>query len=666
MARIREKTLKFPGLDNVYTFADEADLFDANVACAVDEYRIYNGDLYCCTTAHTGAWDASHFKAVKMGNEVLGLKTAITQNLISKNTITLGWVRGYINNSTGSIGTDAARCTSQPIYTNGGQITIKVSNGFTVEKIGEYDSDGFIGVYRNLNITSEYNFETIKGHYYRLQTTKSGTSTLQPSDISTSDIYVECNAFGFKNISKTIELEHGAYTSTNYRYYTDRTSILNNWLNKYPLLVGDADAISVNATCTMIYRDSSGAGISSRTAYANSVYPLPDTTYYVDIELTNARKPEKCVATIYNATHGLEDTKRIYRNDGKRLFSAFVTDQSTNTITYANLLLPPNYNPSVPVPCILWFDGSGNMIDWGTSFADNKLQYLYYLRDEGFAVCSIFGWNNRLLTAYPNCGRAFSYPSPTNLKSFSEGVKYICDRYSIDPDNIHIMCKSQGGQIALYYASHQDFPIKSIGMFSPVLDFLSMSGEAYYADTRKALYDDMGFVGDKTYFGGDTYSAYSEDGVAFLSQNKTQLCQLNEAWANLVGGTLDSRFESAMEDGEKFWTGHYWTDPTKTDIYTNDTYAKLAKIPVKIWGASDDDNTPYLKMVEVVKQLQNGGCQAVMRTFDRGTGAHSCADVGTNIVASVTTALGITHTDVCTGWVENIAWIREHMQKTPS
>ena len=78
MARIREKTLKFPGLNNTYTFADEADLFDANVDCAVGEYRIYNGDLYCCTTAHTGAWDASHFKAVKMGNEVSGLKTALS------------------------------------------------------------------------------------------------------------------------------------------------------------------------------------------------------------------------------------------------------------------------------------------------------------------------------------------------------------------------------------------------------------------------------------------------------------------------------------------------------------------------------------------------------------------------------------------------------------
>lgn len=104
MARIREKTLKFPGLDNVYTFADEADLFNANVACAVGEYRIYNGDLYCCTTAHTGAWDASHFKAVKMGNEVSGLKTAISENgtginLFSSATLANG--KGYnVNQNT--------------------------------------------------------------------------------------------------------------------------------------------------------------------------------------------------------------------------------------------------------------------------------------------------------------------------------------------------------------------------------------------------------------------------------------------------------------------------------------------------------------------------------------------------------------------------------------
>lgn len=80
MARIREKTLKFPGLDNVYTFADEADLFDANVPCNAGEYRMYGGDLYRCDTDHTGAWNAAHFTPVKLGNEVsTALASAVGQ-----------------------------------------------------------------------------------------------------------------------------------------------------------------------------------------------------------------------------------------------------------------------------------------------------------------------------------------------------------------------------------------------------------------------------------------------------------------------------------------------------------------------------------------------------------------------------------------------------------
>lgn len=102
MARIREKTLKFPGLDNTYTFADEADLFDANVDCAVGEYRIYAGDLYRCTVAHTGAWNASHFTAVKMGKEVSALQTdldAVTQKNYGDNIFDGIWENGNIDNN---------------------------------------------------------------------------------------------------------------------------------------------------------------------------------------------------------------------------------------------------------------------------------------------------------------------------------------------------------------------------------------------------------------------------------------------------------------------------------------------------------------------------------------------------------------------------------------
>ena len=144
--------------------------------------------------------------------------------------------------------------------------------------------------------------------------------------------------------------------------------------------------------------------------------------------------------------------------------------------------------------------------------------------------------------------------------------------------------------------------------------------------------------------------------------NIEKLAGLNEAYTGLIGGTLEENVENSMTDCEKFWTERYWTDTTKTDIYTHTNYVKIGKIPVKIWGAKDDNNTPYLKMVEVVKQLQNGGTEAHMRTLPNGTGGHSCADVDGNKLPSVTTALGVEYTNIPCGWVENVAWIRS---KTP-
>jgi len=122
MARIREKTLKFPGLDNVYTFADEADLFDANVACAVGEYRIYAGDLYRCTVAHTGAWNASHFKAVKMGKEVSALVGELSEQSKNLNSVGAGKINtspsGVLQSNPSSFGLiDLIPCSASTEYT---------------------------------------------------------------------------------------------------------------------------------------------------------------------------------------------------------------------------------------------------------------------------------------------------------------------------------------------------------------------------------------------------------------------------------------------------------------------------------------------------------------------------------------------------------------------
>lgn len=45
-------------------------IFSASASYAVGAYVVHNGLLYRCTTAHSGAWDASHFTQVTIGGEL--------------------------------------------------------------------------------------------------------------------------------------------------------------------------------------------------------------------------------------------------------------------------------------------------------------------------------------------------------------------------------------------------------------------------------------------------------------------------------------------------------------------------------------------------------------------------------------------------------------------
>ena len=395
--------------------------------------------------------------------------------------------------------------------------------------------------------------------------------------------------------------------------------------------------------------------ITSMSVATESVKNIPANCDFIRIEIHTAQELERVGIRFYDGTDEPQEVKRWGINEVSEKLTYKVSDEVHTT---SRLMLPPNYSiDGEKVPLILWLEGSGSGLStWGGDFNSNKLPYLQYLRDEGFAVFSVYAWGNQYAEKYPACGNSFPYPIPTNLACIREGIAYICSRYNIDADNIHIMSKSQGGQCALYYASCNELNVKSIGMFAPVLDYLSMPGEAMYKDTRAAIADELDFTGDVEYFASNRFLSYSDEGRAFLRENLDKLLTMNEAWTNLSGATPGELFESSMDDCKTFWTEEIWkTD--RTDIYTHTEYVKTASVPVKIWGAQDDAATPYLKMVEVVQQLKNGGSEAELRTLPNGSGGHSCADVGSTRV-NVTTALGITHQNVPIGWVENVQWIR--------
>jgi len=56
-----------------------APTFSTSTSYAVGSYCIYDGNLYCCTVAHSGAWNDSHFLATNVGLELEKDWTSVTR-----------------------------------------------------------------------------------------------------------------------------------------------------------------------------------------------------------------------------------------------------------------------------------------------------------------------------------------------------------------------------------------------------------------------------------------------------------------------------------------------------------------------------------------------------------------------------------------------------------
>lgn len=79
--------------------ADIADEFSAVVSYSVGDLAIYQGDLYKCTTAHEGAWDANDFTAVTVDELMTAMKNGLQTDIDNKIL--------YFTSQTVSVGTSA-------------------------------------------------------------------------------------------------------------------------------------------------------------------------------------------------------------------------------------------------------------------------------------------------------------------------------------------------------------------------------------------------------------------------------------------------------------------------------------------------------------------------------------------------------------------------------
>lgn len=401
------------------------------------------------------------------------------------------------------------------------------------------------------------------------------------------------------------------------------------------------DASEVSAIRIIEY-DSDFVYIQAGIIKDNSVV-LTSTTEYVKFVIAYevaGYNPEGLIIT--------GDSVRIVKNPKiKEISEHFLYKVYDGVYNSGVLMLPPNYDPEgEPVPLIVYVQGTNGYVEWNSEIGSlasggTYLPYIEYLRDEGFAILNCFGWTSKYYDLISGTN-ANTFGTRICMSAFTSGIEYVVSRYNVQKDQIHMYCKSLGGQIACLMANQSRIPLKSISMLCPSIDMLHREGLGYNVANRRILAQEWEFEGNvESVFLANNFTNRSEAGEAFLSQNKVHLSGFNPGW-NYHGRTLDQKFADSIA-----------IDYTHTDAYRDVLY------PVKIWGASDDADVSYPKIQEYVAQCQNAGHDVSLRTMPTGTGGHHSVDNASNAPKqNITTALGIAHTNVPLAYIEMVEFIR--------
>lgn len=83
--------------EDVANITVTADEFSPNKSYQVDDYVIYEGDLYVCTANHSGAWDSTHFVISNITNELNKRQNKTLDTPITVENIQYTTVEGAIN-----------------------------------------------------------------------------------------------------------------------------------------------------------------------------------------------------------------------------------------------------------------------------------------------------------------------------------------------------------------------------------------------------------------------------------------------------------------------------------------------------------------------------------------------------------------------------------------
>lgn len=317
------------------------------------------------------------------------------------------------------------------------------------------------------------------------------------------------------------------------------------------------------------------------------------------------------------------------------------------------MMLPPNYTvQGDPVPVIVMVHGSEcytHPVDGAQS--EGYEPYYEFLNDCGYALIDCCGWTSRDSAAY---GLSNPWPAPTSCKAYQKLIELMCSSFNLDRNNLFLLSKSNGGRMAEWLAGAMP-NVRANCMLAPALDLSFGYAPVAY---RHVMAPDMGLAGvvDSS-LGWDTeqdcmddflanYRSWATDKrEAFYLANEQQIMGWDEGTYHLTGATAVEMLKASAAKN-----------------YQKTEWARVAYAPTKIWYGEDDTVISPTLCATVCTQIRNGGGEGVVRPFPAGCGGHHAVDTSPNApkVASVTTPLGYTHTDVPLAYYEAWEFMEQH------
>ena len=362
----------------------------------------------------------------------------------------------------------------------------------------------------------------------------------------------------------------------------------------------------------------------------------------------------------------------------------FVYTVDGDTYTSGQILLPPNYSiRGKSVPLAVFLHGTNGMNYWteaiGSTDTEAGVRYLLdYLTDEGFAVFDCYCFTSKY---YSTSSQNQACPLPIYLQAYESGIRYICEHYNVDINNVCYFAKSAGGNIA-HMILHNCGSIKprAMGMLAPSTGFASTIFNSFFLQSsqRAIVVDWLGLSNEEgaSHFISNGHLNDAET-KAFVDDHLDSFAGLICCAIGVNGSTFEDQYTwmttgtstlpqwMADKDIPSIPAG--WSSGNAIGAPTLINHPNLSAyspIPVKWWQAFDDVNVSGHANYTVYTWLKNGGTNVQWRTMPNGTGGHSSVDTSeTALTSSGTTRLGIAYTDIATAYVEMVDFFYQNMSQ---